>query len=396
MIFSDKLKEVQQSLREQNLSGWLLYDFHGCNSLAYTFLEIPVGKMFTRRFFYWIPQQGNPIKIVSQVESYALDHLPGVKWTYRGWEGLEKCLFTLLIDNKRIAMEYSPYNALPVISKVDAGTIDLIRRNEVKVVSSANLIQKYTSVWSASQLKSHQEAANVLQEVVEMTWTFIWQALELGKIIDEYQVQQFMLEEIRKKGCTTEDAPICAINEHSADPHYSPSKLNSFPIHFGSFILLDLWCKKTSPHAVYADITRVGIAADKPTPRQKEIFDIVKTARDETTLFIIDRYNNQQPLEGWQVDQFCREIIQREGYGEFFVHRTGHNIGEAVHGPGTNLDNLETHDFRFLLPGTCFSVEPGIYLPEQFGVRLEYDVYLDFSNQVSITGGVQQEIVCLG
>ena len=395
MKFTEKLKEVQASLCREGIEGWLLYDFRRSNSLAHIFLEIPADKMVTRRFFYWIPQKGDPIKIVPLIEPYTLDHLPGIKWCYRGWQELERLLFSLTAENVKIAMEYSPYNALPVVSKVDAGTIELIRKAGAEVVSSANLLQHYTSVWTPNQLRSHLEAASVLEAIVDLTWSYIGRALHSQTPLDEYQVQQFMLQAMSEADCQTAESPTCAVNAHSGDPHYHPQSDQALPICEGDFILLDLWCKKKVPCAVYADITRVGVAAAQPTQKQKEIFDLVKKARDQATHYIKQHYACGQPLQGWQVDQVCREIIQEGGYGEYFIHRTGHNLGEEVHGPGANLDNLETHDFRQLIPGTAFTIEPGIYLPHQFGVRLEYDIYLNPSGQMQISGGIQEELMCL-
>lgn len=395
MEFTTKLKEVQTYLKEQEIEGWLLFDFRQSNPLAYTFLDIPPDKMLTRRFFYWIPQQGEPIKIVPLIEPHTLDHLPGIKWFYRGWQELERLVFSLAVENAKIAMEYSPYNALPVVSKVDAGTIDLVRKSGAEVVSSANLLQHYTSVWSEFQLQSHLAAAKILEDIVDRTWAFIEKSLQTRTSLDEYQVQQFMLHAMHEANCHTSHPPTCAVNAHSADPHYHPEANGASSIQPGDFILLDLWCKQRLPGAVYADITRVGVAALKPDHRQKEIFEIVKEARDQATLFVKEHYEAHQLIQGWQVDQVCRDFIQKAGFGEFFIHRTGHNLGEEVHGPGANLDNLETHDYRQLIPGTGFTIEPGIYLPQQFGVRLEYDLYLDPKGQVRITGGIQEELVCM-
>jgi Xaa-Pro dipeptidase len=395
MGFETKLKEVQESLMEEKIKGWLLYDFRHSNSLAHTFLEIPSEQLVSRRFFYWIPQKGDPVKIVPLIEPYTLDHLPGVKWLYRGWQELERLLLSLASENVRVAMEYSPYNALPTVSKVDAGMVELIRKTGAEVVSSADILQKYTSTWTPQQVKSHFEAAQILESIVDSAWAFIEHSLQLQIPLNEYQVQQFMLQAMEENGCHTDDWPTCAVNAHTADPHYHPERSRAFPIRSGDFILLDLWCKQKAPWAVYADITRMGVAASRPSQSQQEIFNIVKDARDRTTLFIKEHYENQRVLRGWQVDQFCRDIIHESGYGEYFIHRTGHNIGPEVHGSGANLDNLETHDDRRLLPGTAFSVEPGIYLPNQFGVRLEYDIYLDPAGKVCITGGIQEELVCL-
>jgi len=395
MEFENKLKEVQQSLIEQQIDGWLIFDYRRSNPLAFTILEISPSQMVTRRFFYWIPQKGNPIKIVPLIEPYTLDHLPGHTWFYKGWQELERFLFSIAVEAKKIAMEYSPYNSLPNVSKVDAGTIELIRKTGAEVVSSANILQRYTSVWTPAQLQSHLTAAHVLEEIVDQTWTYIERSLQMKESLDEYKVQQFMLQAMDQKGCYAADWPTCAVNVHSADPHYHPTAGAALPIFIGDFILLDLWCKQKGPHAVYADITRVGVAAPQPTEKQQNVFNIVKGARDLGTAMIKDHYENHRPLQGWQVDQVCRDFIQKAGFGNYFIHRTGHNIGEDVHGPGANLDNLETHDYRELLAGTCFSVEPGIYLPDEFGVRLEYDIYLDPVGQMRITGGIQEQLVCL-
>lgn len=390
----NKIAKIRHELAQQQMDGWLLYDYRHSNPLVYQLLEIPNDKMTTRRFFYWIPKTGEPIKIVPLIEPYTLDHLPGKKLTYKGWQELEQLLFSIAMKNVKIAMEYSPYNALPNISKVDAGTIELLQQWGASIVSSANLLQAYTSVWSSNQLQSHLEAAEHLNKIVGLAWTLIEDALQKGTSIDEYHVQQFILEEMEKADCTAADAPTCSVNAHSADPHYHPTAHSFSPIRRGDFILIDLWCKKKQLHSVYADITRVGVAAPQPTQKQKEIFTIVKKAQEVATAMVKDRFENQLPLQGWEVDQACRDVIQAEGYGDYFIHRTGHNIGEEVHSTGANLDNFETHDYRELLPGTCFSVEPGIYLPGEFGVRLEYDIYLDFSRKIRVTGGVQKEIVC--
>jgi Xaa-Pro aminopeptidase len=393
--FLEKLAQVQAELEKSAIDGWLLYDFKRNNSLALKFLAIPPEKLLTRRFFYWIPKKGEPIKIVPVIEQYTLDHLPGLKWVYCSWQEMETFLFTLAMDKRKIAMEYSAYNAIPVISKVDAGTIEMMRKTGAEIVSSANLLQQFTSVWTDDQLQMHLFAADVLNRIVEQTWLYIEKKLQQNVPITEYDVQQYMLSLMHENECITEEAPICAVNEHSADPHYQPQALTSYPINKNDFILLDLWCKSRQENSVYADITRVGVASKNPTIQQQNIFLLVKRARDEATEFIKKRYENRIEIHAWEVDQVCRDVIEMAGYAEYFVHRTGHNIGEELHGAGANLDNLETHDFRLLLAGTCFSVEPGIYLPGKFGVRLEYDIYLAHSDRVLITGGIQESLVCL-
>jgi len=394
MNIQKKIVEIQNELTLREIDGWLLYDFKHNNPLAHKVLEIPQNQLISRRFLYWIPKQGEPIKIVAAIETNVLDHLPGVKWEYQSWQELEKFLFTISFENRKIAMEYSPYNALPVVSKVDAGTVDLIRKSGAEVVSSANLLQKYTSVWTKQQLASHLYAADVLDEVVALTWKYIELSLLENQTITEYTVQQFMLCQMEDRGCTTYQPPLCAVNANSANPHYTPQKEKCVNISKGDFILLDLWCKKREPESVYADITRVGVAANMPTERQQQIFSLVKLARDKATEFIQMRYQQQLPIQAWEVDQVCRNIISEAGFGDQFLHRTGHNIGEELHGEGANLDNFETHDYRLLIPGTCFSVEPGIYLKGEFGVRMEYDIYLEPSH-IKITGGIQEGLVCL-
>lgn len=396
MISMDKkIQDTQKTLALLQLDGWLLYDFRRNNDLACQFLDIPSDRLLSRRFFYWIPQKGDPVKIVHTIESNVLDHLPGCKLPYHTWQEIETHLAEILKKSKRIAMEYSPRNAIPAVSKVDAGTLDIIRDFGIEVVSSGDILQQYTSIWDDYKLKTHLAAARILDETVAKAWQYISDHLRQKKPLTEYQVQQYIIGEFLKRGCVASDPPICAVNAHSADPHYCPDKLHSSIIQEGDFILIDLWCKQNVPRAVYADITRVGVAFSHPTDRQQMIFDIVKNARDAGTELVRDRFLQKKPVLGCEVDQCCRDVISSAGYGRYFIHRTGHNIDESDHGNGAHLDNLETQDSRQLLAGTCFSIEPGIYLPGEFGVRLEYDVYVSPEGDVHVTGGIQNEILCL-
>jgi len=393
---SQKVQDIKQSLEIFNYDGWLLYDFRKTNPLACKILEIPAEKMLTRRFFYWIPRQGEPIKIVHSIEANVLEHLPGKSMTYSSWQELDSHLETILKGFRKIAMEYSPGNAIPYVSKVDAGTVEKIRGFGVEVVSSADLLQKYTSVWTEKQLDMHLEAADVLDTSVNRAWRWIASHLKDGATITEYDVQQFLLEEFEKHGCVSQDPPICAVNAHSADPHYSPSDKRGEIIKKGDFILIDLWCKRKLPQAVYADITRVGVAAPHASEKIEKIFNIIKKARDAAIMFLRNRLSQDLPVMGWEIDQACRDVIIDAGYGKYFTHRTGHSIGEQDHGDGANIDNFETQDLRHLLPGSCFSIEPGIYLPGEFGIRLEHDVYIEGDGKnFRVTGGTQEEIVIL-
>lgn len=396
MTFKQKLPDIQLKVAQYRVDGWLLYDFRRSNSLACQFLEIPPETNLTRRFFYWIPKSGEPVKIVSAVESHVLSHLPGKIQSFRSWRDLENILSDLLSPLQKIAMEYSPRNAIPAISKVDAGTLEVIRSFGVQVVSSANLLQTYTSLWSDAQLEMHRKALAVLESGVKLAWEKISSDLKAGKKLTEYDIQQFLLKYIQDNGCISSDPPICAVNANSANPHYSPSSSEAAEIHPEDFILIDLWCKQNQPEAVYADITQVGVAAAAPTKRQQEIFDLVKSARDAATEFVREKVESRTPVFGWEVDQACRSIIEDAWMEKYFIHRTGHNIGIDDHGSGANIDNLETQDQRLLLPSTCFSIEPGVYIPNEFGVRLEYDVFIHPTHQVEVTGNIQNELICLG
>lgn len=392
MNIQEKITKVAEDLRKEGLDGWLFYDFRGSNDLACNFLEV-TGHL-TRRFFYWIPANGEPVRLVHPVEPKVLAHLPGKEVRYKSWQHLEECLGTMLHGSARIAMEYSPRNAIPYVSKVDAGTLEVIRGFGVDVVSSANLLQSYESVWDGFQEASHFKAAEMLDKTVEMAWQFIGDAIASNRAVTEYDVQQFIVHELQKGGFVFEGTPYVDVNANSANPHYCCSKEECAPIRKGDFVLIDLWCKQNLPRAVYADITRVGVVATHPTERQREIFSIVKEARDAATALVKDRFAKGIPVMGWEVDQCARDVIEEAGYGDYFTHRTGHNIHTQDHGNGAHIDNLETQDKRQLLPGTCFSIEPGIYLPGEFGVRLEYDIYVDKACSVHVTGGIQDEITC--
>lgn len=395
MKIQTKIEHIQNRLKEQKIEGWLLYDNHGSNRFVKEILGIPEHLVLTRRIFYWIPQIGNPVKIVHHIEAENLDFLPGTTKLYLSWTELEKILANLLTGIKNVAMEYSPRNSNPYVSAVDAGTIDVIRELGVDVVSSADLLQYFTSVLDEEQITSHLEAASVLQTTLTKAWDLIADRLRLRKRITEYDVQNFILSEFAAQSCITDDGPICAVNEHTALPHYIATKYNAREIVPGDFILIDMWCRKDLPRSVYADITRVAVAAPHPTPRQEEIFKIVRTAQIKATEFVKDKIQSHHKVTGADVDDICRTYIQEMGYGKNFPHRTGHNIDTRVHGAGVHLDNLETSDHRRMLPGMCFSIEPGIYLPNEFGVRIEYNILIGLDGTVQVTGGVQESILPL-
>jgi Xaa-Pro dipeptidase len=394
MSIAEKILTAQRLLKERNIDGWLMYDCCRSNIMAWDFLNIPPGQLLTRRFFFWIPKEGEAVKLVHRIERPIFAHLPALEVSFATWKELELALADI-VKNKKIAMEYSPRNALPSLSKVDAGTIELVRSFEATVVSSQDLLQQFTSILTPQQVESHLRAAKILDHIVSDAWQYIAEALRKRQSLCEWDVQQFILQRFKEEQCIANGGPICAINANSADPHYEPKEHGSAVIKKGDWILLDLWCKLNVPDAVYADITRVGVAAALATERQEEIFAIVKDARNSATDCVRSHFAQNIPLCGWQVDKVCRDVIIEKGYGDSFLHRTGHSIDVNDHGSGANIDDFETHDDRRILPGTCFSIEPGLYFPGEFGVRLEYDVYVDKIGGVHVTGGQQEEITTL-
>ncbi len=388
------IEKVQTLLKQNNLDGWLLYDFRRSNSIAVDFLSIPPETHLTRRLFYWIPKSGSPVAVVHQVESHVVAHLPGEKKTYSASATLDEALHSIVKNSKKVAMEYSKMCNIPTLAKVDAGMVERIRSMGPEVVSSGTFLQYLLCEWSDEQLELHRQAGKVLDQAAAKAWEWIAGKLKSGQPLNEYDVQQFILKEIHAAGCIMDGEPICGVNEHSAMPHYAPSKQGSSQIKKGDWILIDLWCKKNAAHAVYADISRVAVAGSAPTQRQEEIFGIVFEAQKKATEFVESRVKEGKEVRGFEVDHAARQVIEKSGYGDYFTHRTGHNIHEEDHGPGANIDGFETHDDRLLIPRTCFSIEPGIYLPKEFGVRLEYDVYLH-PRKIEINGGVQNLITTL-
>lgn len=391
-MIEQKIAKVQSFLQESNIDGWLLYDFQRRNPLAVDFLQIPSSTHLTRRFFYWIPKEGEPVKLVHKVESHVLESLPGKAVLYLAWQELQMHLQDLLKGEKCVAMEYSPDNAIPSLSYVDAGTVDMIRSMGLQVVSSGFLIQPFVCTLTARQRKLHLEAAAVLEQVAEGAWNYIAEEIQSERPVTEWDVQNWMSSAMQVCDCEWEGSPICAVGSNSSNPHYSPTKHNARLIQKEDFVLIDLWCKKKEEGAVYADITRVGVVAKQASVRQQEIFAIVLEAQKAATQLIYEASKQRKSIAGYEVDLAARSVIERAGYGSYFIHRTGHNIYTQDHGPGAHLDSLETWDDRPLLKETCFSIEPGIYLPCEFGVRLEYDVYITKDYEVEISGGIQEEI----
>lgn len=394
--YQQRILAIQRELhRTSDLDGWLFYDFRGSDPLAYRVLLLDSTRHVSRRWYYWIPAVGEPVKLLHRIEPHVLDGLPGRTDLYVGWEEQRTRLAGILKGRRRIAMQYSPFNAIPYLSRVDAGTIELIRSFGPEVTSSADLVQRFEAVWTDRQRESHEYAVTALRRIVDDTFAHVLSALTKGQALTEYDMQQFILQRIRGSGMTTASPPIAAVNAHSADPHYGPIESTSSPIRRDDLVLIDLWAKRTEPGAVYGDITWTGFTGKQVPAKQQTIFSHVRQGRDAALDFVRRQVAAGQFPFGWEVDDVCRNTIRESGYGDFFVHRTGHSIGEEVHGNGANIDNLETQDSRRLMPKTCFSIEPGIYLPGEFGIRSELDVYVSDREAVVYGQPLQTEIVSI-
>ena len=386
---------IQALLREANLDGWLLFDFRGMNPIAASIAPLPPQAMFSRRWAYWIPTQGEPQWLVHAIELAPFRDWPVQPRFYVRWQELEEQLAAMLGDARRIAMEYSPRCAIPYVSRVDAGTLEMIRGLGVEVVSSADLVQAVEARLSPAQLEGHRRAAAALLRIKDEAFAHVAQALAAGQPISEYSVQQWLAGRIAEAGLVADHAPIVAVNAHAADPHYIPTVERHAAIGRGDLLLLDLWAKEPQPDAIYGDITWVALCSDRVPLRYQNICAIVAQARDAAVAFVQAEMAAGRAVRGCDVDDVCRGVIERAGYGRFFIHRTGHSLGAAGHGNGANIDNLETNDTRRLLPGTAFTIEPGIYLPGDFGVRLEIDLYVHDDGIEITTLPLQREIIAL-
>lgn len=389
-----KFESVQEYLRQAGLDGWLMYDFHGSNPIARRLLDRPEA-MLTRRWFWWVPARGRAVALAQKVEEGQFREFEGEVQTYISWQDLRARLGALLAGCRRIAMEYSPGGRVPYISRVDAGTLELVRDCGVEVVSSADLVQLVEARWSDRGLELHLEAARLINQAKDDAFAYIAEALQAGRALTEYDAQRYLCDWFDAHHLVSDSAPIVAVNANAADPHYGPTARVHQPIRPGDLVLIDLWAKRDLPDAVYADITWTGFAGPVVPERYREAFEIVRLARDRTVQFIEDAVRAGRPIAGWEADDVARGVIRDAGYGEWYPHRTGHSIGTEVHGNGANLDNLETHDERELLPGAGFSIEPGIYLPSDFGIRSEIDMYVGEGEARVTTLPMQEAIVCL-
>jgi Xaa-Pro aminopeptidase len=390
------LASVQAALRDMGVDGWLLYDFRGLNVLARRVLGIPGDAMLTRRWFYLVPARGEPRKLVHAIEPHALDALPGPARRYLRWQELEAGVGDLVAGCRRVAMEYVPRNANPYVSRVDAGTVELVRAAGVEVVPSGDLIQLFEACWDDEQWRMHLEAAGHTRSAYDLAFRLIADRVRAGKPATETEVQRCILDHFARHGLVTDHAPVVGVGPHSADPHFEPSAAADTPVAAGAFVLIDLWAKLDRPNAVYSDLTWTGFVGDSVPEKYEKVFRVVARARDAAIDRVRSAFAGGEELQGWQVDRAARDVIEAAGRGAHFCHRTGHSIGQETHGNGANMDDLETHETRRVLPRTCFSVEPGIYLEGDFGVRSEVNVFVDAGRQVHVTGGdPQTEVVAI-
>lgn len=389
---SFNVQAVQKDLKAARLDGWLFYDFRGRDPIAQRILQLPPG-MRTRRWFYFVPTKGAARKLVHKIESESLAALPGETLYYAGQNELQENLSELLGDAQSIAMQYSPRNAIPYVSMVDAGTVELVRSVGPKIFTSADLVQKYEACWTEEQLQSHLEAGAIVDRIIREAFQLAAKSARDGKPLTEYVLKQWILGEFDAAGVTADEGPDVAVGANASDPHYGPVEKTAAPVREGELLLLDVWAKKKTPGSVYYDVTWTGFLGAKVPEEYAKVFRVVREARDKATELIRSAITKGRPLQGWQVDNAARSVIKDAGYGKYFFHRTGHSIGESVHGNGVNMDGLETKDTRRLIPHTCTSIEPGIYLRD-FGIRSEVNVYIG-DREARVTGAVQQEILAL-
>jgi len=386
------LPAIQATLRDRNIDAWLFYDHHHRDPIAYRVLGLSEELMVTRRWFYLIPAKGDPVKLVHKIEAGHLDSLPGKKMLYSGWQELFEQIKNMLASFRNIAMQYSPNNLVFTVSMVDGGTLDLIRGLGKNVVSSADLVAQFESTLTDEQIKTHYEARDLVDSITAEAFKEIGRRVRNGGT-REHEMQNWFMEAFRRENLVTDDPPIVAVNANSGNPHYEPGPNHSAPIREGDFVLLDVWAKKNTPGAVFYDITWTGFVGKAPSDRMREVFEVVRQGRDLGVKTVTDAIGAGRAITGWDVDRAVRNHIARAGFGDYFIHRTGHSIGTNVHANGANMDDLEIHDERQILPNSCFSIEPGVYLPE-FGVRSEVNMLIR-PKAAEVTGKIQKELVII-
>jgi Xaa-Pro dipeptidase len=389
------LDAIQSALREAGFDGWLFYDHHHRDPIATHILGLDEKAHVSRRWYYFVPASGEPGKLVHRIEQARLDALPGAKAVYSSWQELHSGLAMLLAGTRRLAMQYSPNNDIMYVSMVDAGTVEFLRSIGKEIVSSADLVSQFEAVLSQEQMASHTQAQRAIDAIVAEGWKEMGRRLRPSNggtgAWSEFEHMQWLSAGLHREGLVWENSPNVSVNAHCSDSHYEPTAERTAPIRDGDFVLIDIWGRVNQPGTVYYDITWTGVVGREPTAREQEIFETVRGARDAAIAAVEGAFAAGRPIRGFEADDAARGVIRAAGFSEFFTHRTGHNIGTEIHGAGAHLDNLETHDQRRILPHTCFSVEPGIYLPE-FGVRSEVNM-MTAPGKAWVTGAIQRELV---
>lgn len=392
-ILSQQLAAIQTALRAEGLDGWLLYDAHGLNPIASQIAGIE--GVVTRRWFALVPAQGQPRFLFHRIENLAFEPMPGEKKVYRTWQSLDEGIDWVLAGCKRVAMEYSPDNAIPYVARVDAATIEKIRARKVEVASSADLVAKFLATWSPAQVETHHRAAKALLEIKDLTFTMIAKKVREKSALTEFEVAEFIRGEFARRNMVNHnEGPICAVDGNAGNPHYDPTAEKCASVGPNQLVLLDLWAKFDEPDAVYADITWTGYTGAQVPTEIAKVFSIVAKGRDRAVEFANDAFSRGDSVHGYEVDRSCRKVIEDAGYGDQFIHRTGHSLGRLVHDVGPNIDDLETQDRRKLQEGVVFTVEPGIYLPH-FGIRSEINIIIQNGRAVVTTLPLQTEVTCL-
>ena len=393
-----RVEELQETLHAHTLDGWLFFDFRHSNAVASRVLGLSPHTFFSRRWMYYVPANGTPTKLVSSVESHVLSALPGETRIYRSWQEYRQRLGEMLAGAQRVAMEYVPDNAIPYVSLVDAGTVELVRGLGVEVVSSADFAQQFEAVLTPTQMESHRVAGRALMDTFNRLLPRLREQMLSDEVVTEFSVQRDFAEMMRDSGLLVpaEEKPLVAVNGNAANPHYSPTADHHAILRRDDLLLLDFSAPLVGDETIFADYTWMVYLGEQVPDRIHALFDIIRDARDTGIELLRQRFEAGKRVEGYEVDDAVRAKIAAAGYGDAFIHRTGHNISTRVHGNGAHLDNLETHDTRPLLPNTCTSMEPGIYLPdEQLGLRTEVDVLL-LPNGIEVTGEPRQtEVIAL-
>jgi Xaa-Pro aminopeptidase len=388
------IESIQAAIQAAQLDGWLFHAFRDLDPISRRILKLDLEALETRRWFYLLPATGDPVKLCHSIERGALDNLPGSKSIYLSWKELRDGVGRLVSGKKRIAMQYSPDNSIPYVSRVDAGTVELIRSFGVEVVSSADLVQRFEAVLTDEQIETHVRAARHIREVMDNTFREVAERVHNGSKTTEYGIQQLICDQFRDRGLVFDHPPIVGIDAHAGDPHYEPPATGSSQVETGQLLLMDIWAREDHPDAIYADITWTGFLGKEVPDKIRKVFDVVCSGRDAGIRRVKEAIEAGKPIRGCDVDDATRGVIQDAGYGEYFIHRTGHSLGREVHGNGANMDNLETQDVRQLLPNTAFTIEPGVYLPE-FGIRSEVNLYLQGGKVVVSGEPVQTEVLAL-